>query len=60
MSALVWTTIAVAAVVAVLMFYSGVRYAHNTLLPIWLARMDEEELGDLAAKAARERPDDEG
>lgn len=51
-------TIAVALVVAVIFFYSGIRYAYSTLLPVWLARMTPKELGELAAKAAKERPEE--
>jgi hypothetical protein len=44
-------------VVAVLFFYLGVRYTARSLLPSILARMDPKELGELAKKAAAERPD---
>jgi Sec-independent protein secretion pathway component TatC len=53
---MIFVTIAVPIVAAVLFFWLGTRYAYKTLLPIWLARMTQKEMADLAARAAKERP----
>lgn len=54
---MIFLIIPLLAVVAVLFFYIGVRYTARALLPSILARMSPKELGDLAKKAAEERPD---
>lgn len=55
--ALVILGIAVLCVALAVGFALGVRYSATKMMPVWLSRMNQQELSELAARADRERRD---